>query len=105
MVIFWLVGVSLYFHMRKKEEGHRERKSERKKERKSGNSLVVHWLGLQVFSAEGLGSIPGWRTRIPQARGHWLKKRVSQSCKRALSPASSFFKKIYFMYLFGYIGS
>ena len=93
--------------MRKKEEGNRERKSERKKKRKSGNSLVVQWLGLQVFSAEGLSSIPGWRTRIPQARWHWLKKRASQRRKRALSPASSsfFFFFNYFMYLFGYIGS
>ena len=52
---------------------------------------MVQWLGLQVFSAEGLGSVPGWRTRIPQARWHWLKKKTSQRHKRELSPASSFF--------------
>ena len=33
----------------------------------SGNSLVVQWLGLRAFTAEGLGSIPGRGTKIPQA--------------------------------------
>ena len=33
----------------------------------AGNSLVVQWLGLRTFSAQGLGSIPGWGTKIPQA--------------------------------------
>ena len=32
-----------------------------------GTSLVVQWLGLCAFIAEGLGSIPGWGTKIPQA--------------------------------------
>ena len=32
-----------------------------------GNSLVVQWLGLHTFTAEGAGSIPGWGTKIPQA--------------------------------------
>ena len=31
-----------------------------------GNSLVVQWLGLCTFTAKGLGSIPGWGTKIPQ---------------------------------------
>ena len=30
-----------------------------------GNSLVVQWLGLRVFIAEGPGSIPGQGTKIP----------------------------------------
>ena len=30
-----------------------------------GNSLVVQWLGLHAFTAEGLGSIPGQGTKIP----------------------------------------
>ena len=29
--------------------------------------LVVQWFGLHVFTAEGLGSIPGGGTKIPQA--------------------------------------
>ena len=28
---------------------------------------IPWWLGLRAFSAEGLSSIPGWRTNIPQA--------------------------------------
>ena len=32
-----------------------------------GNSLAVQWLGLCAFTAEGLGSIPGEGTKIPQA--------------------------------------
>ena len=35
-----------------------------------GNSLVVQWLGLCAFSAEGQGSIPGQGTKIPQAIWH-----------------------------------
>ena len=35
----------------------------------SGNSLAVHWLGLRAFTAKGLGSIPGWGTKIPKAAG------------------------------------
>ena len=32
-----------------------------------GTSLVVQWLGLWDFAAEGKGPIPGWGTKIPQA--------------------------------------
>ena len=32
-----------------------------------GNSLVVQWLGLGTFTTEGLGSIPGWGTKILKA--------------------------------------
>ena len=39
-----------------------------------GNSLVVQWLGLHAFTAEGLGSIPGQRTKIPQAASRGQKK-------------------------------
>ena len=35
--------------------------------RKVGNSLAVQWLGLHALTAEGLGSIPGQGTKIPQA--------------------------------------
>ena len=42
-----------------------------------GNSLVVQWLGLCTFTAEGVGSVPGWGTKIPQAvrRGQKEKKK------------------------------
>ena len=32
-----------------------------------GDSLVVKWLGPWTFTVEGLDSIPGWGTKIPQA--------------------------------------
>ena len=32
-----------------------------------GNSLVVQWLGLHTFTAEGPGSIPDQGTKILQA--------------------------------------
>ena len=34
----------------------------------TGNSLAVQWLGLCALTAAGQGSIPGWGTKIPQAR-------------------------------------
>ena len=40
-----------------------------------GNSLAVPWLGLDVFTAEGSGSIPGRGTKIPQATQHGQKKK------------------------------
>ena len=39
-----------------------------------GNSLAVQWLGLCALTAEGLGSIPGWGTKIPQAMWCGQKK-------------------------------
>ena len=34
-----------------------------------GNSLAVQRLGLHAFTTAGRGSVPGWRTKIPQASG------------------------------------
>ena len=31
-----------------------------------GSSLVVQWLGLSASITRGMGSIPGWETKIPQ---------------------------------------
>ena len=28
---------------------------------------MVQWLGLHTFTAEGVGSVPGWGPKIPQA--------------------------------------
>lgn len=39
-----------------------------------GSSLVVHWLGLSPFIAEGLGSTPGQWTKISQAAWHGQKQ-------------------------------
>ena len=35
-----------------------------------GNSLADQWLGLCALTAEGPGSIPGWRANIQQATWH-----------------------------------
>ena len=34
---------------------------------KTGNSLVVQWLGFRALNVEGPGSVLGWGTRVPQA--------------------------------------
>ena len=40
-----------------------------------GNSLVVQWLGLCVSTAEGVASIPGGGTKIPQAAQRSQKRK------------------------------
>ena len=49
------------------------------KTKKWVNSLVVQWLGLHAFTAEGAGSIPGRGTKIPQASQHGQKKKKRDS--------------------------
>ena len=39
-----------------------------------GNSLVVQWLGLRALNAEGVGSVPGWGSKIPQTVQHGPNK-------------------------------
>ena len=41
--------------------------------------MTVEWLGLNASTSEGLGSIPGWGTKIPQAVqcGQKIKKYVN----------------------------
>ena len=34
------------------------------KKLKIGTSLVVQWLRVLVFTAQGVGSIPGWRSNV-----------------------------------------
>ena len=45
-----------------------------------GNSLAVQWLGLGAFTTMGLGSIPGWGTKIPQAK--WRREKKTQTSKQ-----------------------
>ena len=45
------------------------------KKKDLGNSLAVEWLGLHAFTAEGVGSIPGWGIRIPQATQRGQKEK------------------------------
>ena len=42
------------------------------------NSLMVQWLGLSTLTAEGLGSIPGQRTKISQVSQHGLAKKKKE---------------------------
>ena len=39
------------------------------------NALAVPWLGLEAFTAEGPGSIPGRGTKIPQTTQYSQEKR------------------------------
>ena len=50
--------------------------SKRSKNKSIGNSMVVQWLQLCAFTANGPGSIPGWGTKIPQTAQHSQKKKV-----------------------------
>ena len=45
-----------------------------------GNSLAVQRLGLHTFTAEGVGSIPGQGTKIPQALRPKNKKVTRAIC-------------------------
>ena len=40
----------------------------------AGASLVVQWLRLCASTAGGMGSIPGWGTKIPHDAGSGQKK-------------------------------
>ena len=44
-----------------------------------GYSLVVQGSGLCSLTAEGLGSIPGWRIKILQAVQHGKKKKKKKT--------------------------
>ena len=44
------------------------------------NSLAVQWLGLCASTAGGLGSIPGWGTKILQAHG--VTKKIKKKKKK-----------------------
>ena len=46
-----------------------------------GDSPVVQWLGLHASTAEGLGVIPGWGTKIPQIKwqGHFGKAKITNA--------------------------
>ena len=36
---------------------------------------MVQWLGLHALTAKGLDSVPGWRTKFPQAMGSIANKK------------------------------
>ena len=43
--------------------------------------LDIQWLGLHAFTAEGMGLIPGWGTKIPQAVWYSKKKKKKKKSK------------------------
>ena len=47
-----------------------------------GTPLAVQWLGLRVSTARGVGSIPGWGTKIPHATPLQAKKKVVHGQRR-----------------------
>ena len=70
-----------------------------------GTSLAVQWLGLCAPTAGGMGSIPGWGTKIPHAawcgkkkkkkkkKNHWRRGRnggsISKLCQRSIPLSKS----------------
>lgn len=55
-----------------------------------GNSLAVQGLGLSDFTAGGLGSTPGWGTKIPQASWCVQKRKVKKKKFSQLSVVGTF---------------
>ena len=49
-----------------------------------GTSLVVQWLRLQAASPEGMGPVPGWKTKIPYAMQHGQKIFKNDNNKQIL---------------------
>ena len=50
----------------------------------TGNSLAVQWLGLYIFTAEGVSLIPGWGTKILQVV--WFDQNKTKQNKKTLCP-------------------
>ena len=44
-----------------------------------GNSLVIQWLGFHASTAGGIGSVPGWGTKIPQCPVAQSKIKIKQT--------------------------
>ena len=53
-----------------------------------GHSLVVKWLGLCVFTADGMSLIPGRETKIPQAT-LWSQKKKKKRLMIGITVYSS----------------
>ena len=59
-----------------------------------GTSLVVQWLRLSASTAEGMGSIPGWGTKIPCAVGYGQKKKKKKNCMESKPLTFAFLKDL-----------
>ena len=65
---------------------------------KIGMSLVVQWLRLHAPHAEGLGSIPGQRTRshMPQLRAHMPQLKILHATVKTIAvKLINFLKKLH----------
>ena len=51
-----------------------------------GDSLAVQWVGLRTFTAKGVGSVPGWGTKIPQATCVCVCAESLQLCPTLCDP-------------------
>lgn len=58
-------------------------------QQKPGNSLVVLWSGLHTFTAEGMGSVPGWGNKILQTAQCSQKKKKKPTNKQKSTPETS----------------
>ena len=61
----------------------------------AGNSLVVQWVGLLGFLAEGPGSVPGGETETPQAT--CCSQREKQSLSKAANTTGSLVMLCFFI--------
>ena len=61
-------------------------------------SLLVQWLRPLTSNAEGMGLIPDWRTKIPQAMQHSKKKKKKNAYTFQLSKYTS--KNLHHKFLF-----
>ena len=50
-----------------------------------GNSLVVHWLGLQASIAGGMNLIPGWERKLKSSKPHGEAKKITTIKQSRLS--------------------
>ena len=64
----------------------------KKNSKKAGNSPMVQRLGLSAFTARGLSLIPGWGTKILQAKQCDRKKKSKKAIGiLILQPHNTFF--------------
>ena len=84
-VSYWAIKGNFEETKRKKERGReKEGKEEKKKKKERETFLVVQWLRLCAFPAEGMGSIPGQGTKIPcttqnDQKKKWGKKKENKT--------------------------
>ena len=61
-------------------------------------SLAVQWLRPLTSSAEGMGLIPDWRTKTPQAMQHSQKKKKHTLFDSANTPQRIYTTNIFFQF-------